>query len=471
MLPVLILVPLVGLFLLYQIERSYFWEELTTELAFQGELIARFAGSNWHSWQDPDANRHIWETLHMSIPSSIILLDRDGTVLSSSDPMSQALIDLKPDLPLIRATIQAGKIQYVQNETPVGPRALTVLVPIQDENGQVVGVVRIAHRVADLQEQLWSLRWSILTTLLAGGALSLVLGLLLARSLSLPLVRLTNAVACLRLGEEPVTVVEQGPDEIRALAQTYNVMGQRLYALESSRRQLLAGVVHELARPMGGIKAAAQTICRSDGRDLTVEMATGISQAVDQLQFQLEDLALLGQIEVQALKLEQEPVDLVAVVESQVDQFRWQAEQKKIDLDCRVEATPLIVQGDRRRLGQIVGNLLHNSIKYTPTGGQVGVAIRAVYSTGKPTALVQVTDTGPGIAPEEQQTIFDFFYRSPKQRRIHQGLGIGLALSRWLAEAHNGTLTVQSQPGRGATFTLSLPAVENLVASGTSPTV
>jgi signal transduction histidine kinase len=104
-------------------------------------------------------------------------------------------------------------------------------------------------------------------------------------------------------------------------------------------------------------------------------------------------------------------------------------------------------------------NLLHNALKYTLAGGQVTVTARLApaHNGDTPQILVEVSDTGPGIAPSEQEHIFDFFYRSPAQRRIHQGMGIGLALARQLALRHGGDLSVTSAEGEGSTFTLRLP--------------
>ncbi len=455
-LPVLILVPMLGLLLLYQIERSYFWGDLATELTVQGELIAELITPNWSLWQDESAALRVWQSVHVSTPTSLMLLDADANLLSATAPRQQALAELEPDLPIVAQVIRVGDSLSPEPTRPTGTDGLTVFVPIHDDAGHVMGVVRLSHPIADIQQQLWLLRWTILTTLMVGGLLSLTLGLLLARSLSLPLTDLTNAVARFRLGEQPQFVTEVGAAEIRSLAHTYNVMGQRLFEVETSRRRLLAGMVHELARPLGGIKAAAQTIQRSEDRAINVEMATGINQTVDQLQFQLEDIALIPQIEMQALKLNMAAVDLPALVEEQCDKFYFQAEQKGLQLRLHGASQSITVQGDAQRLSQIVGNLIHNSIKYTPDGGCIDIKTFVQAGDAPATAFVEVKDSGPGIEVEEQEAIFGFFYRSPRQR-IHQGLGIGLALSRWLAEAHGGSLSVQSQPYAGATFTLALP--------------
>ncbi|MFZ1757434.1 MAG: ATP-binding protein [Caldilineaceae bacterium] len=468
--PTLILMPLLGLLLLYQIEQSYFQSTILSDLTLQGELIADLTSRQWDFWQRSDAVHLIGARVDLGTSTSLMLLDREGRLLSSTDSAEASLAALTPDLPLLQQTVTDGQVRQMESDALTGPHDLAILVPVMDRGGQVVGVVRMARRTASLQEQLWRLRWMILTTLFAGGLFSLTLGLVLAHALSSSLERLSQAVSHFRLGEEPAWVPEQGSNEIRNLTHAYNVMGQKIQALESSRRKILAGVVHELARPLGGIKAAAQTIEKNDNRELNVEMATGINTAVDQLKLQLEDMALLGQIEQKALTLDKEAVDLAALVESQCRQLQSLAAQKRLHLSCQpLSNAPVIVLGDARRLGQIVGNLVHNGIKYTPGGGTVAVSVGISQAEDKPAALVRITDSGPGIDPAEQEAIFEFYYRNPQQKRIHLGLGIGLALSRWLTDAHGGTLSVDSRPGEGATFILTLPLVSQADSPTTSP--
>ncbi len=263
-------------------------------------------------------------------------------------------------------------------------------------------------------------------------------------------------------------VPEVGPTEIRTVAASFNQMSARLVELESSRRALLTGIVHELGRPLGAIKAAAQTIRKNPDPDLAVELATGIDDQVDQLRLQVEDLALLSELEYQRLAMSFGPVDIGELVEQQCHHAAVNANDRGIALTWTVSATLPLITGDSKRIALIVDNVIHNAIKYTPAGGEVHVAAfaeavsRAVTSLSRdnPThVLITVSDNGPGIAQAELERIFQLFYRSPAQQRRHQGMGIGLSLARQLAEGHGGTLTVQSEEGKGSIFTLRLPLV------------
>jgi two-component system sensor histidine kinase BaeS len=303
-------------------------------------------------------------------------------------------------------------------------------------------------------------RWLVLLTLFAGSVVALGLSLVLAHSIGAQLLRITDTVIHFSPDHAPELLPETGPTELKQLTGSLNQMQTKLYTLERSRKRLLAGIVHEIARPLGSIKAAAQTIAGStDLADpaLHMELAQGIDEQIDQLRLQLDDLALLGELELQGVKLARLPTDLAEIVFAQCDTIAPFAQRQQITIDTDAVVPLPIIRADPKRIGQIIGNLLHNGCKYTTSGGCITLRTE-VRTFGESTwAAVDVCDNGPGIAKMQQDAIFQFFYRGPEQRRIYQGMGIGLALARQLAEAHGGTLTVESTPMHGAIFTLLLP--------------
>ena len=244
-------------------------------------------------------------------------------------------------------------------------------------------------------------------------------------------------------------------------------MSERLYELEQGRRRLLSAVVHELGRPLGAIKAAAQVLGQN-GKDseLVVELSSGIDDQIDQLRRLLDDLALLARNDMQNLALEMVPTDVEALVLEESRRYEPRIGEKEIELITQFESEATQVAADPMRLGQIVGNLLDNAIKYTPNGGQIQIMV----GTDRDRVLLTVEDSGPGIDPAEFERIFDFLYRSPRQERVREGMGIGLALSRRLAEAQGGTLTAHHRAaGTGARFVLSLPVVVGQAYMATAP--
>jgi len=460
-LPVLVMTGLLGLALLYQLETRYFLNSLVTELTDQGKLIAQFEGGDAALWHNSTSAGDLANQLRQRVPGRIMFIDSQGRLLASTMPEDQGLVGQTVGTATVQKAMQGQLNWSVNYSARLREEVVDVAVPVLDEQGHLIGIVRLSRNLAQVRDRLIPLRWLVLATLLFGTIIALALGLLLARSLEMPLIRLTQAAVQLAPGIPPQPVPESGADEIRTLAATFNQMARRLYEADLSWKRLLATIVHELGRPLGSIKVAAQAISSGAASDqaTTVELATGIDQQVDQLRQAVDDLTLLGQTQVQELTLDKHPLNLVQIVRELCHQYTIPANQKQITLTCQVIHEPPIVEADPTRLRQIVDNLLDNACKYTPNGGQVSVCLDTQENDAgsPPSVIVQVIDSGPGIASQEREDIFRLFYRNPQQRRIHRGMGIGLYLSRRLAEAHGGSLIVESQPGKGSTFTLKLP--------------
>ena len=457
--PVLLLVPLLGLVLLHQLERRFFIDNLAVELEVQGALIAEFIHHDQSLWRDPAATVAMLENLQVHIPAQIMLLDGQARLLSSDPPTARRQIGEVVDAPVVSAALQQGALQIeIAQGSGLSQEFIDIAVPILDGQGEIIGIVRLAHSLDSIQERLSPLRSVVLITVLGGGAIALFIGLVLASSISGPLARLTQAVSQMDLGKPQEPLPEAGPEEVEVLATTINQLWDRLQRLELDRRRLLAGIVHEINRPLGAVKAAAQTIVTSADRESAAQLALGIDEQVNRLQRQLDDLALLALIDLHQMVLNRETVEFNEIIGVQCQQFAALAKQKNIRLECNLPDQPLFVYADARRLHQVVGNLLHNAYKFSFDGGSVLVSVDA--DTGNQEQVVlRIRDSGPGIDPSEQTRIFDFFYRSPQQR-VQKGIGLGLAISRQVAESHGGSLIVESQLGQGATFIFRLPMGE-----------
>jgi signal transduction histidine kinase len=154
------------------------------------------------------------------------------------------------------------------------------------------------------------------------------------------------------------------------------------------------------------------------------------------------------------MQLRREPVHLAEVVERAVDLYKEVADTKGVTLDATSadDVVDIVVNGDRTRLEQVAANLIDNAVKYTPAGGRVSVEL----SRDAAHARLQVRDTGPGIPPDELPRIWTRLFRGDASR-AERGLGLGLSLVKAIVEAHDGTVAVESEPGKGSTFTVSLP--------------
>lgn len=455
-LPLLALASVLGFALLYLWETYYYLDVLASELLVQAHIVTDFVPADASTWASPDAALKLVDRLKGDLPARIMLLDADGRLLASSNAPDNQRVGQILDFPVVQQALQRQTEWLVTYNPFLGQRVVDIAVPVVNANGQIVGIVRLSHSLSQIEARLVPLRWLVFLTTSAAALGALLLGLWLARSLSAPLSRLTEAVAGFTPGEPPQTLPERGPVEVRTLAASFNQVAQRLYGRELERRRLLASIVHEIGTPLGAIKAAAQALQKGGASDpqFAVELADGINSQVDRLTLLLDDLALLGASELKGFTLSNQWLNLKEIVGVQCRAYAYLVKQKQITLTYQIQDEVPCVSGDRERICQILSNLISNACKYTPAGGSIHVSLAAERGQY---ALLKVADSGPGIAPDEQSRIFTYFYRSPQLRDLYQGMGIGLALSRQLAEAHGGSLTVESTPGGGATFLLRLP--------------
>lgn len=297
-----------------------------------------------------------------------------------------------------------------------------------------------------------ALRWSLWSSLVAFGIAGLI-GAFTAGRITRSLLSLRNAVAQIDLRDLSRRVPEEGKDEITELASTFNLMCERLEAGEHSRRQLLADTAHELRHPLAVMQGHLDLM--QDGKvEISQESLLPIQDEVIRLTRLVADLRDLSLAEVGKLSLHPAALDLGALLNGLLANLGPVAAAKEITLSTEISGDLPTFQADPDRLRQVFVNLLSNALHYTPPGGRVEV--RAWQDAEE--YRVSVSDTGPGIAPEDLPQIFDRFYRADKSRtRGTGGSGLGLAIVRSLVELHGGRVLVESTPGRGSRFTVTLP--------------
>jgi two-component system, OmpR family, phosphate regulon sensor histidine kinase PhoR len=223
--------------------------------------------------------------------------------------------------------------------------------------------------------------------------------------------------------------------------------------LEVLRRDFVANASHELKTPVAAVRVLAETLLTAlpDDPGAGRGFAVRIGREAERLDALVRDLLDLSRVERGTLDVE--PVDLVGLVKEVVGGYADRAEERRVKL--RTELQPgVAMRGDRAQLGLLLSNLVDNAVRFTSPRGTVRVRLDG--SEGR--AVLQVSDTGEGIPAGELSRIFERFYRVDKARtRQTGGTGLGLAIVRHVVESHGGTVTVDSELGRGTTFTVSLP--------------
>jgi len=284
---------------------------------------------------------------------------------------------------------------------------------------------------------------------------SVAIALFLALRLGNSLQYVTTAIYGVSTGREWQTLPEEGPEEIRLLLRAFNSLIERLQSLEDSRRRLLANMVHEIGRPIGAMQSAIHALLSGGDQDpaFRKELLEGMSDQTKRLMPLLDNLAELhGQV-LGTFELDVQPVDLDIWLPRVIATWREATRAENLTWQENIADTLPSVEIDSTRVAQALGNLLSNAIKYTPNGGTV------IFEANPENdgVLLSVSDTGPGIPPDEQTQIFEPFYRSHHDRRFPQGMGLGLTIAHDIVAAHNGTLRVESTPGQGSRFTIWLP--------------
>ena len=244
--------------------------------------------------------------------------------------------------------------------------------------------------------------------------------------------------------------------EITRARQARQLTGQneRLREQDRLKNEYIGLVSHELRTPLASILGYVEMLREEgvSGPDAD-HCAEVIERSAQRLLRLVGDLQLLSQIQSGKTAMEFRSADLADVTASVVEELRPEAQRKHIDLALCATAIPRLTI-DPARIAQVLGNLLSNAVKFTPEGGRVEVRL----GTEEGQVVLAVTDTGAGIPVADRERIFERFYRTAIARRqAIQGTGLGLTISRAIVEAHNGTIAVDSDEGRGSTFTVRLP--------------
>jgi signal transduction histidine kinase len=270
-----------------------------------------------------------------------------------------------------------------------------------------------------------------------------------ARRMAGPMGEVMEAADRVSGGDYDVRVDERGTPEMRRLARSFNAMTERLRVSEDQRRDLLADVAHELRTPLSVIQGNAEGLL--DG--LYPPDRAHLEPLIEETKVMsrlLDDLLRLSTAEAGALRLHRSRVDPGQLVEDLVAAFRTQADGAGVRLEGRVENGLPEIDVDPIRIGEVLANLLSNALRHTPPDGSVVVEA----TPASPGVSFTVTDTGAGIPLDALPYVFDRFVKS----KDSGGAGLGLAIAKALVESHGGRIAAESEPGRGTTVRVVLPA-------------
>jgi signal transduction histidine kinase len=451
-LPILLLMPLLSLYLLYTLE-DFYTQKLLQRLAQQALLLFDQVQEQPALVEDVEAAQQFLSEVASSTDARVILLSKAGTILGSSRAEDSDRIGTQYIAPAVEQALRGVSAQGI------GPgftsEVVYVALPVQ-HNGVTSGVLRLSYEVDDLRAQFSQLRWLVVGGTGITALLGLSLGFGLAATITGPLHQLTQRVQELAAGRYATRVDIQREDEMGVLARSFNQMAARLEEAESARQQQLVAIVHELARPLTGMRAAVETLL--DGADTEAEirsdLLSGVSEELARLERLISTLQQVHKHVLRPLQLQRTSVSLERVIHSSVANFEPAAVRLGLTLADKTPADLPPICADEDRLIQVLTNLLDNALKFTPRGGTITVEA----GEQDDAIWIRVADTGVGIAPDELPHLFQQFYRGAESRPPEKrGMGLGLTICREIITAHGGKIWVESQAGQGAQFTFTLP--------------
>ena len=399
------------------------------------------------------------------------------------DTRGRPVVQQGPSLSLLpRATltdVTPGLRTWTTSTSVFGGAEIRAFVrAVFDRQGRRVATVQVLTTTA----QVDAVRQRLLLAMGIAGALIVLVGalgaLVLADRALRPvahIARLAGAIGAddlhRRVGAEIWGAGREPRDELGRLARTFDAMLARLQAAHEQRRRLTADVAHELGTPIAAIVSGAELALRH-ARSVE-ENHAALRHIVDEgryLDRVLDDLLVLTRADVGALALQRELVEIDEVCRQAAHALAPLARERDISMGVDLPPHAVLVRGDELRLGQVVRNLLDNALRYTPPGGGVALTLRqeggASHGGAGPTVTIDVSDTGPGIPPDEVDHIFERFHRAAPVGQTERdgrgrrgGSGLGLAICAAIIRAHGGAIRVAPDHAPGARVVVTLPGL------------
>jgi len=445
---------------------SYYKNRLIDELATRADLIVSLLHDRQETSLDESDRRirDLAQTIHLRIT----LIDSAGIVLVDSDVPLADLGGLENHLqrPEVKNALRNGVGTNTRHSASIGKDFLYVAKRVGPfESGMLrhVRFLRLSIHLEDVQTAVRGIRTNIIVGGCAVLVLVVIVSVFVSRRVAKPVVAIAKSVQDIRSGNLDVRVPITSNDEIGQLARAVNEMVDRLKVditqlkkLERVRSEFLGNVSHELRTPIFSLQGFLETLIDGAVDDPGVNRAflqKAYSHA-ERLNTLLGDLINISQIESGEMKMSFRYFRLIDFLNTVVSDFQTVANRHEVAL--RFDATTAAevdVMGDKERLSVALGNLIENAIKYNKPGGEVVISCKR--EEGK--VRIVVADTGVGIPKEHQSRIFERFYRVDKNRsRDVGGTGLGLAIVKHIVDAHGSAVQIESEPGKGSSFSFSL---------------
>jgi signal transduction histidine kinase len=411
------------------------------------------------------------ELILYSPNTGLYLLDHEGKVLASASEGSPASVDMAPLMQSLAEDPDAPIV--AEDPEREGRTTLVSARPVLSE-GEPVGWLYVISRASELTGNTPELlRSYAVRTAVTVSLMTLTIGVLLTITmiavLTRPLIELTRAVERVRnagFTEEVVGAMMPGwarDDEIGRLSRTFHetlerlrTEMQRVRLTDAHRREMVASVSHDLRTPLTALIGQLETIRMKRAvlpPEEVSELFTRAQQNAQHLQRLTDALAELARLDSPEFRTHPEPIAIGELADDVVQRFAARAGDSGLSLTLDYPDGLPLARVDAALVERALANLIDNAVRVTPHGGRITVCV--VPDADR--VRIEVSDTGPGVAPEDQPRVFERFYQAARHRDLRGSAGLGLAIVRRVAELHGGQAGLRSRPGAGATFFIELP--------------
>jgi len=455
-------------FLYFTLSKSLY-RDVDNKLRSLAELIASESASPLSKFGFGNIDQALETSMDLKpIGKFIQVLDESGQIGRKSDNLKN--IQLPISLGALK-NASKGLITFETNRSFENPPLRIVTFPVL-ENNHITKIVQVASSLEDVEDALHTLLLILMIAVPLALLVASLGGQFLANKALKPVDQITQTARMItskNLNQriKPLKV----KDEISRLIETFNEMISRLDRSFRQVKQFSTDASHELKTPLTILKGEVEVALRKDRapRDYEQILKSNLEE-INRMSQIVEDLLLLSKADSGEIRLSREDMNLTEILNEVVAQVNVLAKSKNLRIETANHHEEIHIFGDPLRIRELFLNLIENGIKYTEEGGSIRILLtkdtwaQDGNSSGRPQGeqaefvKVIVSDTGIGIAKEDQERIFDRFFRVDKARsREEGGSGLGLSICKWIVEAHRGEIKVESELGKGSSFIVKLP--------------
>jgi len=440
---------------------NYYYDQRKQALLSEATKLNSMMEAYKYGKLDPETLNEELNVLDRLLNTRIWFIEQNAFLIGSSNMEENSRIgglQITKDevFQVLKGNVVAKEGIFEDNfKTPM----LTVAFPLIIDN-QIAGAAIMNSPLYEIKAALKKVYVFIwFSAILAIAASTLIIYFISQRIFVKPLYKINTIAREISNGEFEKRVNINSKDEIGELAESFNYMADTLQNLENLRRDFIANISHELRSPITSIRGFIQGILDGtipeDKHKYYLKIALDESKRLTRL---ISDVLDLSRLESGEFSLRMETFDLNELIRVNIIRFENEIEGKGLNVDVTLTGNELYVSGDRDRIGQVISNLIDNAIKFTGSGGEIGINTAI---EGKK-VIASISDTGPGISENELKLIWDRFHMVDKSRTAKKGTGLGLSIVRQIVNQHSEKVWVESREGEGTTFFFSLKLSQDI---------